>query len=136
MDSEQDIIGTDDVQRLLSQGKQKGCVTYGEISDVLGNHTILGVGQIDDVLQFLDDEGVQVVNSADELHGSSYTDGVPSTVDEAMLGADGGYHEEESAVLEGMPMDDSMRMWLREIGRTHLLSLVEEIRLAKRIERG
>ena len=35
-----------------------------------------------------------------------------------------------------MPLDDSVRMWLREIGRTHLLSLDEEIRLAKRIERG
>jgi len=37
---------------------------------------------------------------------------------------------------DGLPLDDSVRMWLREIGRTHLLSLPEEIRLAKRIERG
>ncbi|MDQ2800352.1 MAG: sigma-70 family RNA polymerase sigma factor, partial [Armatimonadota bacterium] len=35
-----------------------------------------------------------------------------------------------------MPLDDSVRMWLREVGRTHLLTLEEEIRLAKRIERG
>ncbi len=44
--------------------------------------------------------------------------------------------EEELAAMEGMPLDDSVRMWLREIGRTHLLSLDEEIRLAIRIERG
>ena len=44
--------------------------------------------------------------------------------------------EEDMAAMEGMPLDDSVRMWLREIGRTHLLSLEEEIRLAKRIERG
>jgi RNA polymerase primary sigma factor len=44
--------------------------------------------------------------------------------------------EDELAAMEGMPLDDSVRMWLREIGRTHLLSLDEEIRLAKRIERG
>ena len=33
-------------------------------------------------------------------------------------------------------MDDSVRMWLREIGKTHLLTTDQETRLAKRIERG
>lgn len=44
--------------------------------------------------------------------------------------------EEDLTALEGVPLDDSVRMWLREIGRTHLLSLSEEIKLAKRIEGG
>ncbi|HVK03965.1 MAG TPA: sigma-70 family RNA polymerase sigma factor [Armatimonadaceae bacterium] len=33
-------------------------------------------------------------------------------------------------------VDDSVRMWLREIGKTGLLTYDQEIRLAKRIERG
>ncbi len=33
-------------------------------------------------------------------------------------------------------VDDSVRMWLREIGKTHLLTTDQEVRLAKRIERG
>ena len=33
-------------------------------------------------------------------------------------------------------LDDSVRMWLREIGKTHLLTTDQEVRLAKRIERG
>ena len=37
--------------------------------------------------------------------------------------------------LEGLPLDDSVRSWLREIGKTPLLSLADEIDLAKRIER-
>ena len=37
---------------------------------------------------------------------------------------------------DGVPLDDSVRMWLREIGKTHLLSLEKEIALAKRIEQG
>jgi RNA polymerase primary sigma factor len=37
---------------------------------------------------------------------------------------------------DGVPLDDSVRMWLREIGKTHLLSLEKEIALAKRIEKG
>ena len=36
----------------------------------------------------------------------------------------------------GGAIDDSVRMWLREIGKTHLLTTDQEVRLAKRIERG
>jgi len=84
---------------------------------------------LDDVLQFMD-EDVPVVRRAAEMASAAYAeDGRPSS-DEPELTAD------DLAALEGMPLDDSVRMWLREVGRTHLLSLEEEIRLAKRIERG
>ena len=84
---------------------------------------------LDDVLQFMD-EDVPVVRRAAEMASAAYAeDGRPSS-DEPELTAD------DLAALEGMPLDDSVRMWLREVGRTHLLSLEEEIRHAKRIERG
>ena len=38
--------------------------------------------------------------------------------------------------MEGLPLDDSVRMWLREIGKTPLLTMDQEISLAKRIEAG
>jgi RNA polymerase primary sigma factor len=41
---------------------------------------------------------------------------------------------EEMLSLEGLPLDDSVRMWLREIGKTPLLNTEEEIFLAKCIE--
>jgi RNA polymerase primary sigma factor len=91
-------------------------------ADSLGN-------PLDDVLQFLD-EDAPVVRRAAEMASAAYAeDGRPSR-DEPELTS------EDLAALEGMPLDDSVRMWLREVGRTHLLSLPEEIRLAKRIERG
>ena len=34
------------------------------------------------------------------------------------------------------PLDDSVRMWLREIGKTPLLNLEQEIALARKIEKG
>jgi len=84
---------------------------------------------LDEVLQFMD-EDAPVVRRAAEMASAAYAeDGRPSS-DEPELTAD------DLAALEGMPLDDSVRMWLREVGRTHLLSLEEEIRLAKRIERG
>ena len=89
-----------------------------------------GLGHpLDDVLQFMD-EDAPIVRRAAEMASAAYAeDGRPSS-DEPELTAD------DLAALEGMPLDDSVRMWLREVGRTHLLSLEEEIRLAKRIERG
>ncbi len=42
----------------------------------------------------------------------------------------------EYAPPDGIPLDDSVRMWLREIGKTPLLTLEQEIRLAHKIERG
>ena len=89
-----------------------------------------GVGHpLDDVLQFMD-EDVPVVRRAAEMASAAYAEDGRPTSDEPELTAD------DLAALEGMPLDDSVRMWLREVGRTHLLSLEEEIRLAKRIERG
>ncbi|MGO8671602.1 MAG: RNA polymerase sigma factor RpoD [Capsulimonadaceae bacterium] len=134
MSGEQDLSGSEDIQRLLTQGKQKGGVTYDEISDALGNQAILGLEQIDDVLQFLDDEGVRVVRSSNDLLGAVFND--PSEPDDPRTRHESEFPDEDLVAMEGMPLDDSVRMWLREIGRTHLLSLDEEIRLAKRIERG
>lgn len=44
--------------------------------------------------------------------------------------------QEEVLPPDGLPLDDSVRMWLREIGRTPLLTQVQEISLARRIEQG
>ena len=43
--------------------------------------------------------------------------------------------EREEAVADNIPLDDSVRMWLREIGKTPLLTHDQEIRLALRIEK-
>ena len=41
-----------------------------------------------------------------------------------------------AAPMENTPLDDSVRMWLREIGKTPLLNLEQEIALARKIEKG
>lgn len=135
---------------LANEGRRKGGITYEEISDTIGNHPDLSVEQIEDVLEFLAEQGVRVVSSAADLDDShNNEDETPATVTGqaersgrgASLDNPLGGHESEIApedltAMEGMPLDDSVRMWLREIGRTSLLSLDEEVRLAKRIERG
>lgn len=42
----------------------------------------------------------------------------------------------EPEPTDSAPLDDSVRMWLREIGKTPLLTLSQEFSLARRIEKG
>jgi len=81
-------------------------------------------------LHFLPDNAIPIgLPSSDPQHCSFVTnDTVGRTEREPP--------SDELGSMEGMPLDDSVRMWLREVGRTQLLSLEEEVRLAKRIERG
>ncbi|HEY3331124.1 MAG TPA: RNA polymerase sigma factor RpoD [Capsulimonadaceae bacterium] len=134
-----------EVQRLLDQGKQQGTLTYDEINDSLCQYDQLDSDSLEDLLQVFADEGIEVI---------ARVGGLSATPDPSARPVDGGDDpsvpkprrelpspviasaDDEVASVESMPLDDSVRMWLREIGRTSLLSIDEEVRLAKRIENG
>ena len=76
-------------------------------------------------------EGIQLVEVARDR--STPTERQAAQTEDVML-KDLEIREEDSPSVEGIPIDDSVRMWLREIGRTSLLTPLEELRLARRIE--
>ncbi|HZO90325.1 MAG TPA: RNA polymerase sigma factor RpoD [Chthonomonadaceae bacterium] len=131
--AEESAKGGNELRRLLDQGKDRGFLTYDEINDSLAQED-LDADQVDDLLEIFAQEGIEVVNKIGG--GKDYDvplnfDAMPSeAVVKEMEVAD-----EEMAALEGLPLDDSVRMWLREIGKTPLLSLDDEIMLAKCLER-
>lgn len=57
----EDIKENAEIQKLLSEGKRKGILTYDEISDTLSRQEEIDPDQIDDLLQTFADEGIQVV---------------------------------------------------------------------------
>jgi RNA polymerase primary sigma factor len=136
------------MQQLLDQGKRQGMLTYDQINDSLSQCEQLEPEQLDDLLQTFADEGIQVVSKVKEYArlegmddpasggGVESPTGARLDFDSELLPREIENADEELAAMEGMPLDDSVRMWLREVGRTHLLSLDEEIRLAKRVEVG
>jgi RNA polymerase primary sigma factor len=123
-----------EVTRLLSRGKERGVVTYEEINEALGQTEQLDPEQLEDLLQSFENEGVQVVEK--EKEGTPETETVPAAPaeEEGLLVKEIEIREEDLSTVEGIPIDDSVRMWLREIGKTPLLTTEEEIQLARRIE--
>ncbi len=107
-------------------------LSQAEIGETLsGQSEMSAQGGIEDVLPLLTAERAPLLSRTEKIVPGFEEEGQDRSLDgEPAMAAD------ELAAVEGMPLDDSVRMWLREIGRTHLLSLDEEIRLAKRIERG
>jgi RNA polymerase primary sigma factor len=133
MSKRPDIRQTEEVQKLLEQGRRKGGVlTYAEVNDTLGEEQF-DAEQLGDILQAVGDEGIRVVEGSEEL-GQEAAE--RAGVRRAGARTAVALPEEEMAAVEGIPPDDSVRMYLREIGRVQLLTPEEEVELAKRLERA
>src|SRR6266568_1813503 len=112
----------EELQKLVETGKEKGFLTYDEI--VIGLEEVeLSKEQIEDFTTYLIDHGVELVEG--EQHKS--------------LPHEQPLAEEEKAPeldLSVEPSLDSLRLYLREIGKVPLLTADQEVYLAKKIERG
>jgi len=123
---------SDEVQKLLEQGrKQGGVLTYEEINDTLSEDRV-DPDQLDDILQLVGNEGIRVVQKSDRAEqATGSAAGRRSAARTAVA-----QRAEELPPVEGIPPDDSVRMYLREIGRVQLLTPDEEVELAKQLERS
>jgi RNA polymerase primary sigma factor len=117
------------MQELLRRGRRRGAVTYTEISDRFGAEEELSAEQIDQIFQTFLEEGIKIVDELPEALPEGEGEGAESLESVPLTAAD---FEE----LEEIPLDDSVRMYLRDVGRVPLLSQSEELRLARRIEQG
>jgi len=123
-----DLRQSEEIQKLLEQGRKQGNVlTYEDINDTL-NEDQVDPDQLDDILRMVGDEGIRVVEKSDEHEEPAAVDRRSRTAVAAV--------PEEIPTVEGIPPDDSVRMYLREIGRVQLLTSEEEVELAKQLERA
>jgi len=108
----------EELARLVEAGQEKGFLTYDEIASVL-EEVEISKEQVEELHSYLIDHGIEVLENAG--------DPVPEapTVEKA---------PELDLTVE--PSLDSLRLYLRAIGRVSLLTAEQEVMLAKRIERG
>jgi len=113
----------EELHKLVETGKEKGFLTYDEI--VAGVEEIeLTKEQLEDFTTYLIDHGVELVEG--EQH-------------KALPHEQPLVEEEKNSPkldLTVEPSLDSLRLYLREIGRVPLLTADQEVYLGKRIERG
>ncbi len=121
------------LRHLIDQGKERGFLTFDEIHDKLGQDDPDPTPS-DDLLELFAQEGIEVIPQMANHKELPIPLAIHDLPVQAAVKEPEIHPEEDFISLEGMPLDDSVRMWLREIGKTRLLTLEEEIFLAKCIE--
>ena len=115
---------------LVAKGKEQGYLTYAEVNDHLPQD-IVDSDQIEDIIQMINDMGIQVVESAPDADDLLMTE---TAQDEDAA-------EAAAQVLASVESEigrttDPVRMYMREMGTVELLTREGEIDIAKRIEDG
>ena len=121
------------IKELITLGKERGYLTYGEINDHLPEDMV-DADQIEDVIGMFSDLGIMV-------HEDGLDTDEMERLAEAASSNDDVSTEEAAAVLASSDGEfgrttDPVRMYMREMGSVELLTREGEIVIAKRIEAG
>ncbi len=123
-------IDRSEINRLITEGKERGYLTYGEINDALPPN-IVAPGQIDDLIHLFGENEIHIVDSVEkgeklisEREGAQKKKGASDN------------NGSSTSRSESVSIDDPVRMYLREMGTISLLTREGEVVIAKKIESG
>lgn len=122
------------IDKLVSDSKKKGEVTYDEINKAIPESSNITVDELEKAIASFSDAGIDIIedDGDDDIKLDINLD------DEIKLGTgmvDMEYEEQEEEDLAGTT-DDPVRLYLRDMGGVSLLSREKEIEIAQRIEEG
>jgi RNA polymerase primary sigma factor len=134
---ETSIVDLEELRPLITEGQEKGVLTFEQIAGALEEIDVTKE-QVQELHSYLDDQGIDVVG-ADGKAATSEGAKVEAAAEARRqaaeaAGSDGAKKPVVDLTIE--PSLDSLRLYLRSIGRVPLLTADEEVSLAKRIERG
>jgi RNA polymerase primary sigma factor len=123
------FMDVEELRGLATEGRERGYLTFEEIAACLDEVEVTKE-QISDFRAHLVEAGVDIVSTTD---GRPHSGGL----NDSPAGAEGTAAPKKPEIdLTVEPSLDSLRLYLRSIGRVDLLTADQEVALARRIERG
>ncbi|MCH8748579.1 RNA polymerase sigma factor RpoD [Patescibacteria group bacterium] len=128
--SPEEVVESQPVKTLLQKGQQAGFVTEEEIMHALPNIEE-NIGGLESIYSELEDRGIPIEEPHDSLIDFEIPDVLLSKQKKREK------QEEKNHIVDVSNIsNDSVQMYLREIGKVPLLKAEQEVELAKRIEQG
>jgi RNA polymerase primary sigma factor len=131
---ENSILELDELRPLIAEGQERGFLTFDQITTSLEEVEVTKE-QLAELHGYLDEQGIDVVGAdgkAVVTESIRFERPAPADGDAAKPEAP----RKPALDLTVEPSLDSLRLYLRGIGKRELLNAAQEVSLAKRIERG
>jgi RNA polymerase primary sigma factor len=122
-----------ELRDLIGEAQERGYLTLEQVASAL-EEVELGDDQLKDVQAYLSDQGLDLVLEVDPNGGDPQAGEAPLDSKLEQPADEPAKKPELDLTVE--PSLDSLRLYLRSIGRVELLTAEQEVVLAKRIERG
>jgi RNA polymerase primary sigma factor len=115
---------SEELKRLIDLGKEKGYLTYSQVSAVFSPETDT-TDRLDELMALFDDMDIRIVEESQDDKAEGWARAAKDNRDEAAEPTD-----------LGGKVADPVKMYLREMGMVSLLTREGEVEIAKRIEAG
>ena len=135
-DAEDEVIQKKHIEELIKKGKESGKLTFEEINSALQGVNVESE-DIEKIYEEAETLGIDIIGNLNEEDIIDIDDEDITETDLAQVEAEMPAEEElDLSYLDGIGIDDPVKMYLKDIGKVPLLSAIDEIELAKRIEAG